>query len=68
MIVLFIAMAYASDLISNAQLGLGLAFAVAIDATVVRLVLLPATMRMFGAANWWVPAWMDRRLPAAPTH
>jgi RND superfamily putative drug exporter len=68
MIVLFIAMAYASDLISNAQLGLGLAFAVAIDATVVRLVLLPASMRLFGSANWWMPGWLDRRLPSAATH
>ncbi|MBI5310321.1 MAG: MMPL family transporter, partial [Actinobacteria bacterium] len=63
MCVLFLAMAFASELVSNAQMGLGLAFAIAIDATVVRLVLLPATMRLFGDANWWLPDWLDRKLP-----
>jgi RND superfamily putative drug exporter len=43
--------------------GVGLAFAVFIDATVVRLVLVPATMELLGRANWWLPAWLDRILP-----
>jgi RND superfamily putative drug exporter len=43
--------------------GLGLATAVLIDATVVRMVLVPATMSLLGGANWWVPAWLDRMLP-----
>jgi RND superfamily putative drug exporter len=43
--------------------GFGLAFAVLIDATVVRLVLVPATMELLGRANWWVPRWLDRVLP-----
>jgi RND superfamily putative drug exporter len=43
--------------------GLGLATAVFIDATVVRVVLVPATMRLLGDRNWWLPAWLDRRLP-----
>lgn len=68
MVVLFTAMAYASELVSSAQLGLGLAFAIAIDATIVRLVLLPATMRLFGSANWWLPGWLDRRLPNFALH
>ena len=68
MVVLFLAMAYASDLVSNAQLGLGLAFAVAIDATIVRLVLLPASMRLFGSANWWLPGWLEKRMPRAVGH
>jgi RND superfamily putative drug exporter len=44
-------------------IGLGLAVAVAVDATIVRCVLVPATMELLGRANWWLPAWLDRRLP-----
>ena len=43
--------------------GLGLATAVFIDATVVRIVLVPATMRLLGDWNWWLPGWLDRLLP-----
>jgi RND superfamily putative drug exporter len=45
------------------MMGLGLATAIAVDATVVRLVLVPATMTMLGRANWWFPGWLDRFLP-----
>ncbi|MGI9157311.1 MAG: MMPL family transporter [Marmoricola sp.] len=45
------------------MLGLGLATAVFLDATLVRLVLVPATMKLLGDANWWLPAWLDRMLP-----
>ena len=44
--------------------GLGLATAIFIDATVVRMVLVPATMTLLGRANWWLPAWLDRLLPS----
>ena len=44
--------------------GLGLATAIFIDATIVRIVLVPATMKLMGDANWWLPGWLDRRLPA----
>ena len=40
------------------QLGLGLAVAVFLDATIVRSVLLPATMRLLGDWNWWLPRWL----------
>jgi putative drug exporter of the RND superfamily len=43
--------------------GLGLATAVLLDATVVRMILVPATMELLGERNWWLPAWLDRRLP-----
>jgi putative drug exporter of the RND superfamily len=43
--------------------GLGLATAVLLDATVVRLVLVPATMELLGDRNWWLPRWLDRILP-----
>jgi RND superfamily putative drug exporter len=45
------------------MIGLGLAAAIAIDATVVRMVLVPATMALMGKANWWLPGWLDRLLP-----
>jgi RND superfamily putative drug exporter len=44
-------------------MGLGLAVAVLIDATVVRMVLVPATMELLGDWNWWLPKWLDRILP-----
>ena len=43
--------------------GLGLALAVFIDATIVRMVLVPATMELLGDRNWWIPKWIDRKLP-----
>lgn len=43
--------------------GLGLALAVFIDATLVRMVLVPATMELLGDRNWWLPAWINRILP-----
>jgi hypothetical protein len=43
--------------------GIGLAAAVFVDATVVRMVLVPATMELLGDRNWWVPRWLDRLLP-----
>jgi len=43
--------------------GLGLAIAVLIDATIVRMVLVPATMELLGDRNWWIPRWLDRVLP-----
>jgi RND superfamily putative drug exporter len=43
--------------------GLGLAVAVLVDATLVRLVLVPATMELLGDRNWWIPKWLDRILP-----
>ena len=45
------------------QLGLGNAVAIALDATLVRLVLVPATMQVMGKWNWWLPGWLDRLLP-----
>jgi RND superfamily putative drug exporter len=45
------------------QLGLGMAAAIFLDATLVRMVLVPATMSLLGHLNWWVPAWLERLLP-----
>ncbi len=46
-----------------AEFGIGLAVAVALDAFILRTVLVPAAMHLFGDANWWLPGWLDRRLP-----
>ncbi|MDH5288451.1 MAG: MMPL family transporter [Acidimicrobiia bacterium] len=43
--------------------GLGLSLAVLLDASLVRLLLVPATMELLGARNWWLPRWLDRILP-----
>ncbi len=45
------------------MMGLGLATAIVLDATVVRMVLVPAAMALMGRANWWLPWWLDRLLP-----
>jgi RND superfamily putative drug exporter len=45
------------------EIGLGLSVAIALDATLVRLVLVPATMEIMGKWNWWLPGWLDRILP-----
>jgi len=47
------------------EIGLGLAVAIALDATLVRLVLVPATMELMGKWNWWLPRPLERVLPHA---
>ena len=49
-----------SDVRALKLIGLGLAVAVAIDATIVRIVLVPATMELLGKANWWLPSGSTR--------
>ncbi|BBN96174.1 MMPL domain-containing protein [Deinococcus grandis] len=49
--------------VASKSIGLGLAIAVALDATLVRLVLVPAFLKLAGKWNWWLPAWLDKRLP-----
>ena len=44
-------------------IGLGMATAIFVDATVVRMVLVPASMELLGDRNWWLPHWLDRLLP-----
>jgi putative drug exporter of the RND superfamily len=45
------------------MIGVGLSTAIVLDATIVRMVLVPATMALLGRANWWLPRWLDRCLP-----
>jgi putative drug exporter of the RND superfamily len=51
------------DIVFLKLAGLGLATAVLVDATVVRMVLVPATMELLGDRNWWLPRWLERLLP-----
>jgi RND superfamily putative drug exporter len=62
MVVVFLGFSTEADTVVK-QLGLGMAIAIVLDATVVRMVLVPATMTLLGRWNWWLPAWLDRLLP-----
>lgn len=62
MMAVFIAFA-GSSLATVSQLGVGLTVAVILDATVVRIVLLPALMLLIGDRVWWLPRWLDRAMP-----
>ena len=62
MIVVFLSVVLGAD-VAVKQIGLGLAAAVLIDATLVRLVLVPAVMELLGKANWWLPRPLARILP-----
>ncbi|WBB62865.1 MMPL family transporter [Streptomyces sp. WMMC500] len=62
MIAVFSAFALGGDRII-AMFGVGLAAAVALDAFVLRTLLVPALMHLLGRANWWLPGWLERRLP-----
>jgi RND superfamily putative drug exporter len=63
LIVVVVAGSFAfADIVLIKALGLGVAIAVALDATIVRALLVPATMRLLGKWNWWVPARLDRAL------
>ncbi|MFJ4619439.1 MMPL family transporter [Streptomyces sp. NPDC088812] len=62
MISVFLAFVLSGDRVI-AMFGIALAAAVAIDAFVLRTLLVPALMHLLGSANWWLPRWLDRRLP-----
>ncbi len=57
-----------ANLLELKQLGFAVAVGIAIDATLIRLVLVPALMRLFGRWNWWLPDWLDRLLPNIAPH
>jgi RND superfamily putative drug exporter len=65
MVTVFLSLVFAPDP-SSKMLGLGMATAIFVDATIVRMVLVPATMTLLGRANWWQPRWLDRVLPRGP--
>jgi RND superfamily putative drug exporter len=62
-------LSFAASPVSNIrQFGVGLTVAVLLDATIVRLILLPALIRLFGERTWYVPPWLDRILPRIASH
>jgi putative drug exporter of the RND superfamily len=52
-----------SDQVFLKLIGAGLAAAILVDATIVRMILVPASMQLLGDRNWWLPDWLERRLP-----
>ena len=62
MVAVFLGFATEVDVVVK-MLGVGMAVAILLDATVVRMVLVPATMSLLGRWNWWLPGWLDRVLP-----
>jgi RND superfamily putative drug exporter len=62
MIAVFLSFVTSSQVVIK-QLSVGLASSILIDATIVRLLLVPAVMYLFGPASWWMPRWLDRVLP-----
>jgi RND superfamily putative drug exporter len=62
MVVVFLAFV-ASPEVFLKLFGIGLASAIFLDATLVRMVLVPAVMQLLGPRNWWIPAWLERMLP-----
>ena len=62
MITVFLAFVPSDDVLIK-LFGIGLSSAIFVDATIVRMVLVPATMELLGDRNWWLPGWLDRLLP-----
>ncbi|SDS64202.1 MMPL family transporter [Jiangella sp. DSM 45060] len=62
MVTVFAALVPSPDVVLK-SLGVGMAAAILIDATIVRMLLVPAVMHVLGRANWWSPRWLDRRMP-----
>lgn len=62
MVVVFLSFVLSPDPISK-QMGVGLATAIFVDASLVRMILVPATMELLGEWNWWFPKWLDRSVP-----
>ncbi len=62
MVVVFLAFLAAPDVFLK-LFGVGLASAIFLDATLVRMVLVPAVMQLLGSRNWWIPSWLERTLP-----
>jgi RND superfamily putative drug exporter len=63
MVVVFLAFLAAPDVFLK-LFGIGLAAAIFLDATLVRMVLVPAVMQILGDRNWWIPGWLEKTLPS----
>ena len=67
MIAVFLSFAFSEQRVIK-EFGIGLATAIFLDATLVRLVLVPSIMQLQGDANWWFPGWLDKLLPRIGLH
>jgi len=67
MVAVFLGFAFDPSVVIK-MIGVGMAAAIAIDATVIRLIVVPATMALLGRANWYLPRWLDRVLPTVDPH
>ena len=67
MVVVFMTFALSGP-IALKEMGVILAVAVLLDATLIRLLLQPVVLRLLGARAWWMPAWLDRAGPASLSH
>ena len=63
MILVFLSFSFVNNALVIKEFGIGFAAAIIIDAFVVRTVLVPSLMHVLGPRNWWLPRWLDRRLP-----
>jgi RND superfamily putative drug exporter len=64
LIIVIVAGSFATtSILITKAIGVGLAVAIALDATIIRVLLVPATMRLVGSINWWLPSFLDRALP-----
>jgi putative drug exporter of the RND superfamily len=63
MVVVFLAFVTSGEVFLK-LMGIGMATAVFVDATIIRMVLVPAVMQLMGRANWWMPRWLDRAVPS----
>jgi RND superfamily putative drug exporter len=64
LIIVIVAGSFAlTSVVVTKAVGIGLAVAVAVDATIIRILLVPAAMRLLGGWNWWIPGWLERVLP-----
>lgn len=62
MVVVFLSFAVSDETFLR-LFGVGMATAILVDATIIRMVLVPAVMQVLGRANWWIPRWLDRIVP-----
>jgi RND superfamily putative drug exporter len=67
MVAVFLGFAFDPSVVIK-MIGVGMAAAIAIDATLIRLIVVPAAMSLLGRANWYLPRWLDRVLPAVDPH
>jgi RND superfamily putative drug exporter len=62
MVVVFLSFVFSTEVFLK-LMGVGMATAILVDATIVRMVLVPAVMQLLGRGTWWIPRWLDRLLP-----